>query len=53
MDYKHYSPEENKAVLAWDPDFTKLTPEESRALQEAEESGFVSEKDIDWSAIGR
>ena len=33
-----------KLVLAWDPDFTKLTPEEAKLLNEAE--------NIDWSQIG-
>lgn len=40
-----------KLVRAWDPDFTKLTPEEANALQEAEESGFVAESDIDWDHL--
>ncbi len=40
-----------KLVCAWDPDFTKLTPEEANALQEAEESGFVAESDIDWDHL--
>lgn len=26
---------ESKAILAWDPDFTKLTPAEKRSLEEA------------------
>ena len=42
-----------KLILAWDPDFTKLTPEEAAELKKAEESGFVSEQDIDWSQIGQ
>ena len=37
-----------KLVLAWDPDYTKLTD----ALKEAEQSGFIDETDIDWSQIG-
>ena len=39
-----------KLVLAWDPDYTKLT--EAEALKEAEQSGFIDETDIDWSQIG-
>ena len=35
-----------KLVLAWDPDFTKLTTEE------AKDSGFVDAEEIDWSKIG-
>ncbi len=42
-----------KLILAWDPDFTKLTPEEAAKLKDAEESGFVAEQDIDWSQIGQ
>ena len=30
-------------VIAWDPDFTKLTPEEARQVEEAELSGYVDE----------
>ena len=40
-----------KLVLAWDPDFTKLTPEEARRLAEAEKSGFVDEGDVDWEHL--
>lgn len=42
-----------KLVRAWDPDFTKLTAEETRHLDAAENSGFVNEEDIDWSKIGQ
>ncbi len=42
-----------KLVRAWDPDFTKLTAEEARRLEKAENSGFVNEEDIDWSKIGQ
>lgn len=41
-----------KLVMAWDPDYTKLTPEEERRLEAAENSGFVNDGDIDWSTIG-
>ena len=34
-------------VKAWDPDFTKVTPEEERRMAAAERSGFVNETDID------
>ena len=30
-----------KLVKAWDPDFTKVTPEEAQRIKAAEESGFV------------
>ena len=41
-----------KMVLAWDPDFTKVTPMEARAIQEAEEEfrrgDVVAHDAIDW-----
>ncbi len=40
-----------RLVRAWDPDFTKVTPEEREAIQEAEESGFIDEDDIDWDNL--
>ena len=40
-----------KLVLAWDPDFTKVTPEEAKLLEEAEQSGFVDETNIDWDNL--
>lgn len=43
-----------KLVLAWDPDFTKLTPGERQALLEAEndmeENGTISHNDINWDS---
>ena len=39
-------------VLAWNPDYTKLTISEADALKEAEQGGFVDEEDIDWSKVG-
>ena len=41
-----------KLILAWDPDFTRVTPEESKAIAAAEESGFIPEDEIDWENIG-
>ena len=41
-----------KLVLAWDPDFTKVTPDEAKRIASAEESGFIDEKEIDWDKIG-
>lgn len=41
-----------KLVLAWDPEFTKVTAEEAARIDEAEKSGFVDEDDIDWEQIG-
>lgn len=40
-------------VLAWDPDFTKVTPEERRQIDEAEASGFISDDEIDWDNLGK
>ncbi len=42
-----------RLVLAWDPDFTKVTPEEAAQLQAAEDSGFVPEEEIDWDDLGK
>ena len=43
-----------RMVLAWDPDFTKLTPEEAADLEEAEaqiaRGETVSDDAIDWDA---
>ncbi|MBQ9492731.1 MAG: hypothetical protein IJR54_03240 [Oscillibacter sp.] len=41
-----------KLVLAWDPDFTKLTPDEAKRLEKAENSGFVDETNVDWENLG-
>lgn len=40
-----------KLVKAWDPDFTKVTPEESRQIAEAKKSGFIVDSDIDWNDL--
>lgn len=54
-------PEEDKAfayefikklVLAWDPDFTKVTAEEAKRIEEAENSGFIDSDNVDWDSIG-
>ncbi len=42
-----------KLVLAWDPDFTKVTAEEAKRIDEAEKSGFVDEADIDWDNLDK
>lgn len=42
-----------KLVLAWDPDFTKITPQEAELIKDAEESGFVLESDIDWDHLDK
>ncbi|MCL1807148.1 MAG: hypothetical protein FWG31_05545 [Oscillospiraceae bacterium] len=42
-----------KMVLAWDPDYTKLTPEERQELEfaerEIENGDVISHEDIDWN----
>jgi hypothetical protein len=48
-------PEEEMDILAWDPDFTKLTPTEAERLrigkrQFAEGESF-SDAEIDWDAL--
>ena len=37
-----------RLVLAWDPDYTKLTPSERICLEEAENGEYVNAKDINW-----
>lgn len=37
-----------KLVLAWDPDFTKLTNNEKLALEESLRETSVNSKDINW-----
>lgn len=43
-----------RIVLAWDPDFTKLTPDETAELEKAEaeidRGDVVSDSEIDWDA---
>lgn len=40
-----------KLVRAWDPDFTKVTPEEAKRIEAAENSGFIADSDIDWDNL--
>ena len=42
-----------KLVRAWDPDFTKVTPEEEERIRHAEQSGFVDESEIDWDHLSQ
>lgn len=41
-----------RLVRAWDPDFTKLTPEEKQRLEKAEQEiargEFFTDEDINW-----
>ena len=40
-----------RLVLAWDPEFTKLTPDELKELEEAEKGEFIEESEIDWDHL--
>lgn len=40
-----------RLVRAWDSDFTKVTDAERERINHAEESGFISESDIDWDNL--
>lgn len=40
-----------RLVLAWDPDFTKLTPEERRRLDAAENGEYLDLESIEWNTI--
>ena len=40
-----------KLVLAWDPDFTKVTPDEASRIDAAEKSGFIADSDINWDDL--
>lgn len=37
-----------KLILAWDPDYTKLTPEEEKLLFQASQEEYYSIDEIDW-----
>ena len=43
--------DERDLILAWDPDYTKLTPEEAKKLAQAEASGYIDENDVDWEHL--
>lgn len=40
-----------RLVLAWDPDFTKVTPQERERIEHAENSGFIPESEVDWNHL--
>jgi hypothetical protein len=42
-----------RIVLAWDPDYTKLTPKEAVELEEAKNSGYVDSDEIDWDNLSK
>lgn len=37
-----------RLVLAWDPDFTKLTPDERTHLETAEYGEYIDAENINW-----
>lgn len=37
-----------RLVLAWDPDYTKLTLSEREKLEKAETGEYINAKDINW-----
>jgi hypothetical protein len=44
-----------KIVLAWDPDFTRLTPEETRRLktgrQQLAAGNYLRDHEVDWDNL--
>ena len=42
-----------RIVLAWDPDYTKLTPAESKELEKAMSGEYYDADDIDWEHLER
>lgn len=42
-----------RIVLAWDSDFTKVTAGEAKRIEEAEQSGFISNDEIDWDNLDK
>ena len=42
-----------RIVLAWDPDYTKLTPKEKNELEQAEKSVYIDSDDIDWDNLNK
>jgi hypothetical protein len=40
-----------RIVLAWDSDYTKMTPKEAREYEEAKNSGFIDADEIDWDNL--
>ena len=44
---------EQEQELAWDPDFTRVTPDEAASIHAAEDSGFIPEENIDWNNLSK
>ena len=41
----------SQSLLAWDPDFTKVTLDEAERIKQAEQSGFIKADEIDWDNL--
>ena len=41
-----------KLVLAWDPDFTRVTEDEAARLDAARAGDFIPAEEIDWDSLG-
>ncbi|MBR1376181.1 MAG: hypothetical protein IJ566_08880 [Cardiobacteriaceae bacterium] len=42
-----------RIVLAWDSDYTKLSPSEAANLAQAETDEYIDEADIDWNNLAK
>ncbi len=40
-----------RIVLAWDPDYSKVTASEAKELEEAKKSEYLDESEIDWDHL--
>lgn len=40
-----------RMIMAWDPDYTKVTEQEMIRIDHAENSGFLDEDEIDWNNL--
>ena len=38
-----------RMILAWDPDFTRLTPDERARLESAENGEYIDSENINWN----
>ena len=60
MDFVDALPEDDRAmvyhlvkrlIVAWDPDFTRLTPQEAKELEEIEkENDYIPLEEINWDS---
>ena len=40
-----------RIFIAWNPEYTKLTPTEAESLKETESSGYIDIEEIDWNNL--